>query len=502
MKLLVTGTNGFVGKILVSKLLGQYKDIDLFLWVRKQSNVPAGVKQIVGDLYDEKLYKSLSDEKFDVVVHCAGFVPKCREDDNLKSNIEGNLHMTSILLRNINAKKVVFISTCEVYGLPTEEISIITEGYLPKPISNYAKSKLLAEEECERISKLRNFDLCILRLTTLYGNGDGINRAIPNFVSSALEGREINIFGNGEDIRDYLYIEDAVDVIVSAIFNFRVGMFNVSSGQGIAIKKLAEKVIKVFKSSSYIKFLELENKNNSSLVFDNKKIKKCFGFKQKYSLLGGIQKMAGKPNIYIDFDGTLVDVSDRWYQLHLDLSKIYNFKPINKEQYLLLKRSGESESTIILKTNIPKNSINDYLEERTKRIELKKYLKQDTLKYGSLDLLKKMSEKFNIVLVTKRKDKKACLDEIKRLEIEEYFFKILISGSFSKEQIIIDEYREDEYKGFWMVGDTNDDCDVARKLEMKSILVCDGVRDKIFLEKCNPDFLADKLINVKKILNV
>ncbi|MDD2807889.1 MAG: NAD(P)-dependent oxidoreductase, partial [Patescibacteria group bacterium] len=247
MKILITGASGFIGKSLVAQLLNY--DVTLTLVLRNKSKKFFDFQQVVGDLNSKLTYEKIKDS-FDVVVHIAGYVPKKRSDDLAEKCIEGNIKATETLIKNIKTKKLIFISTCEVYGSQTNQI--VSESDTPKPISNYAKSKLAAEKRCKELCKKYGIQLNILRLTTIYGPEDKIKRAIPNFVSAAKKNETIKIYGDGSDIRDYLFINDAIELLTSVIINFKPGVYNVSSGKGISIQGLARTVIDISKSNSKI----------------------------------------------------------------------------------------------------------------------------------------------------------------------------------------------------------------------------------------------------------
>jgi len=197
--------------------------------------------------------------------------------------------------------------------------------------------------------------------------------------------------------------------------------------------------------------------------------------------------------IFIDLDGTLIDVSQRWYSLHVDLSHRYEYKPLPKSAYLNLKRAGIKESLIIGKTAIAPEVIGKYTQKRIELIETTDYLKKDELKAGALQFLEKLSKVAILILVTKRKNKVTCREELARLDIARFFSKIIIAGTLSKSQSIRRIFKSQEYKHSLLIGDTEDDYLTAKKLGMRCILVCDNVHSKKRLAGLEPDYIIGNL---------
>ncbi|MCK4781682.1 HAD hydrolase-like protein [Candidatus Parcubacteria bacterium] len=198
-------------------------------------------------------------------------------------------------------------------------------------------------------------------------------------------------------------------------------------------------------------------------------------------------------NIIFDLDGTLIDIDDRWYSLHFDLSKIYKYKPLPKRKYIELKRNKISERNIIKKTNISPGKMNSYLIERINLIETRKYLRKDKLKPKVDALLKKLSQSYILILLTKRRKQRNCQEEINHLGIRKYFLKIIVASSISKDQAVRKFLGKSFYKKSLLIGDTEEDFAAAEKLGIKCILVCDGSRSREYLLSLKPDYIFNKI---------
>lgn len=202
--------------------------------------------------------------------------------------------------------------------------------------------------------------------------------------------------------------------------------------------------------------------------------------------------------IFFDLDGTLLDIDERWYKLHFDLAKYYSFKPLPRNEYIWCKKEKIIEEEIIKKINILLNKIRLYKKKRLASIELQKYLLFDKVKPGVIALLTKLSKKYKLVLVTKRRKKKNCFTELRRLKILGYFSKILFVPYEKKYAIIKRRFHISEIKNALLIGDTEDDFRSAKQLAIKYILVADGARHKSVLEGIG----AKNIVNTITQLNL
>ena len=191
---------------------------------------------------------------YDTVIHLAAFVPKT--EDDFEQSVEVNLKGTMNLVRSLReGTKMVFISTCEVYGIPV--MDVIDENHPLNPLTYYGMSKVAAENILRIYCKKNNIDLVILRLTNVYGPGETISRAIPNFIKSVMNNTDIIIFGDGEDKRDFIYIDDAVGYILAAI-EAENGVYNIASGKSYSIRLVANKIIELSEKDLQIVYTDRE----------------------------------------------------------------------------------------------------------------------------------------------------------------------------------------------------------------------------------------------------
>ncbi|MBS3115387.1 SDR family NAD(P)-dependent oxidoreductase [Candidatus Woesearchaeota archaeon] len=293
--ILVTGGNGHIGFNVLKEVVKKYKNV--YVLGRRISNKLAilikenNVNIIKCDITDaESLSRFKNDfEKIDVVIHLAAFVPKTKEADNtdtaMKINLIGTMNLAKLVK---NGSKFIFISTCEVYGVP--KTAIIREEHPLNPLSYYGKSKANAELFLQSYSAKKEINLVILRLTSVYGPGELINRAIPNFISAAIINKSPIIYGDGSDKRDFIFIDDVVNYIIATIEQ-GFGVYNIATGKIYSIKEIAEKIIKIAKANVNVKFKEIK-KHKMDYIFDITRAKE-FGYTPKIEIDEGLSKEIG-----------------------------------------------------------------------------------------------------------------------------------------------------------------------------------------------------------------
>ncbi len=250
-QVLVTGGAGFIGSNLVEQLVkdgARVRVLDNFTRGTQANlaNVQDEVELIEGDLRDaEALGRAVKNTE--VVFHQAAVVSVPYSVQNPTHTTEVNVGGTLNLLiaaRDAGARRLVFASSCSVYGanlrLPKRET------FRPKPISPYAASKLTGEMYCSVFDALWDIETISLRYFNVFGPGQPANSeyaaVIPLFASIMLRGERPTIFGDGYQRRDFTYVENVVSAnILSATVAKAAGkVFNVGCGQPLDINELVD----------------------------------------------------------------------------------------------------------------------------------------------------------------------------------------------------------------------------------------------------------------------
>jgi UDP-glucose 4-epimerase len=287
MRLLVTGGTGFLGKPFVKRALKEGHEIVL---ISRQQVADKGVTAVKADLTDKDSLNSAKSQvgSIDAIVHLGALVYKKPEEDVADQMALANVVGTAYLLEVFgkDAKVIVNGSTAEIYGLP-EADRPIHEDMLPRPASNYGASKLAGEYFANVFAARNNVPVVNLRFSVMYGAPDPIARAIPNFIKKAVAGEPLEIYG-GEELRDYLHVEDAVESIMCALKATASGTYNVGSGKGTSVKDAAEAIVDLAKSKSTLTVLPRQ-KAASDIVLDIAALQKDLQYKPKHTFPSGIE---------------------------------------------------------------------------------------------------------------------------------------------------------------------------------------------------------------------
>ena len=255
MKFLVTGGAGFIGSHLV-RLLQTRAPVNVL------DNLTTGHRDrftglpchfFEGSILDRKL---LSEAMRDVthVFHLAAMVSVAESvanpTDCQQINVEGTRRVLEAATQ-AGAKRCVLASSCAVYG--NDPAMPKTESLPPAPASPYAESKLAGERLCTESI----LHAVALRFFNVYGPHQDPNgpyaAAIPRFLQSALAGTPITIHGDGQQTRDFVFVEDVTAALIHVALHPDLrGVYNVASGQSTSILQLAKRILSITRSSSPI----------------------------------------------------------------------------------------------------------------------------------------------------------------------------------------------------------------------------------------------------------
>lgn len=231
--LLITGGAGFIGSHLVDRLLAADVDhitvVDDFNDFYDPSIKRANITEHLNDpryqlnevdIRDQSaLERVFKDNNFDCVVHLAaraGVRPSLTEPQlYTETNINGTLNLLELARRN-NIKQFVFGSSSSVYGI-NAKVPFSEDDPIRQPISPYAATKGAGELLCHTYSHLYGLRCICLRFFTVYGPRQRPDLAIHKFAKLITQGKPIPVFGDGTTRRDYTYVDDIIDGVMSAI---------------------------------------------------------------------------------------------------------------------------------------------------------------------------------------------------------------------------------------------------------------------------------------------
>ncbi|RNL53970.1 GDP-mannose 4,6-dehydratase [Pedobacter jejuensis] len=304
-KILVTGGAGFIGSNLILKLLRHPENSVVCLDNYNKEN-PQGVsgnkkyvlnienpnfQYLEGDIRDAHLLENI--KGIDIIVHLAAETGVRSSLDIPEHYVENNIVGTQRLLafaKNQHITQFVFASSSSVYG-ENSELPWMENNEL-KPISPYASTKISGESLGRVYSHLYGIRFIALRLFTVYGPLQRADLAICKLFDALDHNKEFSVYGDGNDSRDYTYVDDVTDAFVSAIFyqksNFEI--INVGSGKAVRLNE----VIKIAESISgkkiTLKFTERQAGDVRITCAAISKAKQLLNYNPKNTLLDGLTK--------------------------------------------------------------------------------------------------------------------------------------------------------------------------------------------------------------------
>ena len=250
----MTGGAGFIGRYCIRSFLEKNYEVTIFDNFSNSSGdmisdlLDEGAKFVEGDItIQDQVSNAISEH--DVVIHLAA---KNSVEESIKfpeqtfaTNVDGTKNILESCIKH-NIKNLIATSSAAVYG-ETQNL-LISENHKTSPSSPYGESKLKMEQLIQSFSKKHNFNSIILRIFNVYGKGQSPEYAgvITKFLERISKNKELEIFGDGLQTRDFVSIHDVVSSInnsMSKIEGKRGSIYNIASGKSISVKDLASLMI-------------------------------------------------------------------------------------------------------------------------------------------------------------------------------------------------------------------------------------------------------------------
>ena len=291
MKVVVTGGAGFIGSAFINHLLDNFECdvlcVDKLTYAGSRKNIKHNVSFLQKDICDVTA-DELGD--FDYMVH---FAAESHVDNSIsnglpfvKTNVEGTFNLLEISRKNKNLKKFIHISTDEVYGDMDEHFSInhsAKEEDELKPSSYYSATKAASDMLVLSANRTYGLPYLITRTCNNFGEHQFEEKFLPTIARSIKEGNPIPVYGDGEQIREWMYVYDNVKVICDLMFDDEVinQVMNIGTGFRVTNLNIINKIATVLNSEVNIKHVEDRLGHDRKYSLYSKKMKNYYTNKQK-----------------------------------------------------------------------------------------------------------------------------------------------------------------------------------------------------------------------------
>lgn len=301
MKYLVTGGAGFIGSHIAESLLNLNHDVVIFddFSSGNQENIDSlpNIDQLTiinGSITDRELLIKTCRE-IEGIFHQAAriSVPESIRFPDLTNevNITGTLNIL-MAAQECEVEKVVIASSAAVYG--DDPILPKTESMMPNPKSPYAVSKITDEYYCSVFSQICDLKTICLRYFNVFGPRQDPNSeyaaVIPRFIMRILNNQPPLIYGDGNQTRDFIYVQDVVEANILAMSSNKCGVFNIANGMPVSLNQLVLSISAMMKYSNQPIYREPRQGDIRHSYADITKATEKLLFKPQYSLVNGLKE--------------------------------------------------------------------------------------------------------------------------------------------------------------------------------------------------------------------
>jgi UDP-glucose 4-epimerase len=299
-RVLVTGGAGFVGGALVRRLVDMGARVTVLddLFTGQAETIPTGAQFVEGSVTDQALVRELVADH-SLVFHMAArniIASTKNPRDDFETNIGGTLNVL-MAARDSRPDRVVYTSSTSVYGYPRSMPIIEDDGLVL--LSPYAVSKLGGENYCTAFYESYGLPVAVVRYSNVYGPGQRPDNpycgVVSKFFASALADEPLMVHGDGEQTRDFTFVEDAVDAtLLTAIHPRAEGeVFNVGTGIETSINELARQVGRSVGREARVEHIDRRDIDNiRRRVVNIEKIRRMLHWAPQITLVKGLATTA------------------------------------------------------------------------------------------------------------------------------------------------------------------------------------------------------------------
>lgn len=302
MNILVTGGAGFIGSCFVRHMLNKYKDykiinLDLLTYAGNLENLKdvennPNYKFVHGDICDKKLVRELMSQ----VNVCVNFAAESHVDRSItgpevfvQTNVQGTLNLLEAA-KEFKVDRYLQVSTDEVYG------SLGATGYFTEetplaPNSPYSASKASSDMLVRAYYETYNMPVLTTRCSNNYGPYQFPEKLIPLFISNLLNNKQVPVYGDGLNVRDWLYVYDHCSAIDAVLHKGKIGdVYNIGGNNEKTNMEITKLLInELGKDESSIKYVEDRLGHDKRYAIDSSKMKNELGWSPSVTFEEGIK---------------------------------------------------------------------------------------------------------------------------------------------------------------------------------------------------------------------
>lgn len=291
MNILVTGGAGFIGSHLCKKLVELNYNVVIIDNlnngnINNISTIINKIKFIKKDICTVNIDSIIKEYSIDMVYHLAAQISVINSIKDPINDINNNIITTIKILESCkknNVKKFIFSSSGG---------AILNNNNNRKPLSPYGINKNIVKDYLDYYSYNYNMTCIEVLLSNVYGENQNDKRencaAIPLFINKILNNEKISLYNNGENIRDYIYVKDVVDIFIKLLDYDKTDSIIVSTRIGTSNKELVDNIIKIIGKESKIKYEEKRRGEIEVSILNNEDTIQKFKWKPQYSLHDGL----------------------------------------------------------------------------------------------------------------------------------------------------------------------------------------------------------------------
>jgi len=296
MKVLITGGAGFIGSHIADLLIENNFEVVAIdnLIHGKKDNINSRARFYEVDIRDKSIADIFLNEKPDIIIHNAAqiSVPNSIEDpfEDSSINITGSINVLEAA-RLSGVKKIIYPASAAIFGEP--QYLPVDENHPLNMISPYGITKHTVEHYLYTYKQLYNIDYTVLRYSNVYGprqDSTGEGGVVSIFCERLLKGENVNIYGDGEQIRDFVYVKDVAEANLIAIKSSNNGIYNVCTNTKTTVNSLFYCINDILNKNITPIYKDPRDGDIRYSYMTYEKIKRELNWKPKYSLMDGIKE--------------------------------------------------------------------------------------------------------------------------------------------------------------------------------------------------------------------